>query len=238
MDESNNSGENLLDFAQPTFVLAAVRMSSTEAADIVDRVMSQLPNGYGEPKYTALVRSGRGRRALQDVYAALPADAIYTYVADKRYMIIGKMVDLLVVELAYDHDYDMYADGSAVALANLLHLAGPIAGDTDLFDQMLATFVRAMRYNSTATIDELMAAITAYRATATAELGEKLWMFEASRQQAEDFRQAIVRLGLRDSLDPAIASLVALCFSIAERTGEFHLVHDASKTHCPKQLVG
>jgi hypothetical protein len=35
-------------------------------------------------------------------------------------MMVSKLVDYLVVELAYDDGYDMYADGSALALANLI----------------------------------------------------------------------------------------------------------------------
>lgn len=39
----------------------------------------------------------------------------------------------------------MYADGSAKALANALHMVGPVLGDADAYERLLQAFVDTMR---------------------------------------------------------------------------------------------
>jgi hypothetical protein len=80
------------------------------------------------------------------------------FVAHKRFMIVAKLVDYLAVELAHDDGYDMYADGSAVTLANLMFLVGPVLGDPAAFDAMLSTFVDALRPSRPTTLDDLFTA--------------------------------------------------------------------------------
>jgi hypothetical protein len=230
VDESNNSGENLLDLNQPTYALAAVRADPAQAATVVEKLRAALPSGQAEPKYSSLIRSARGRSALLAAFRELPSDSISTFIANKRFMIVGKLVDLLAVEFAYENGYDMYADGSAVALANLIYAAGPVLGDRAAFERMLVTFVKASRRNRTATADDLMAAIAAYRATTESGFGEKIWMLETARAQAEEFVAAVSAGEVRDSLDPAVTSLVTVSFAVAEKFGHFNLVHDASTT--------
>jgi hypothetical protein len=52
----------------------------------------------------------------------------------------------------------MYADGSAVTLANLMFLVGPVLGDPAALDAMLSTFVDALRPSRPTTLDDLFAA--------------------------------------------------------------------------------
>jgi Protein of unknown function (DUF3800) len=229
-DESNNSGENLTDSHQPVFAASAVLMDATNAAAIVQSVRAQLPAGYGEAKYSSLSKSGTGRRVLLDVLARLPDGAARTYVAHKRFMIVAKIVDYLVVELAHGSGYDMYADGSALGLANLLYYAGPVLGDPAEFDRMLQTFVDALRPTKSTTIDDLFIAIEAYRQTAQDGLRDKIMLVEAAREHADEIDRLISHAGMRDALDPAVPCLAELCYDMGTRIGRFRLVHDQSNT--------
>jgi hypothetical protein len=229
-DESNNSGQNLTDPKQPVFAASAVFMDTADAASIVHAVRTQLPNGHGEAKYSSLSKTRVGRRALLDAFARLPDDAARTYVAHKRFMIVGKIVDYLVVELAHDYGYDMYADGSALGLANLLYFSGPVLGDPAAFDRMLQTFVDALRPTKPTTVDDLFAAVAAFRATAQDGLRDKILMVEAAREHADDIARMISEAKIRDALDPAVPCLAELCYDMGARIGRFHLVHDHANT--------
>src|SRR6478735_466931 len=126
MDESHNTGENLLDPHQPVFTLAGVHLGDDIAQGLLDRVATQLPSGHGELKYSTLSGSRRGRLALLDAFSRIPTGSVRVYIAHKKFMATAKMVDTLIVELFYDNGHNMYADGSVLGLANLMHMACPV----------------------------------------------------------------------------------------------------------------
>jgi hypothetical protein len=229
VDESNSTGENLLDTSQPVFSLASISLQDDLAAALVDDVVSQLPKGYGEPKYTSLARSGRGRAALLRCFRKLPRDRVRFYVAHKRFMVEAKMVDLLIEPRAHKDGYNMYEDGAAVALANLMNAVGPVLGDKSAYDTMLTTFVKAVRGNSQATVDDLFTTIDNYCQTAAPEWRKTIDLFTYMRDEAEELVDDIARGYLRDELDPAIPCLAALVWDVGQNIGQFVLIHDTSK---------
>jgi hypothetical protein len=229
VDESSSTGENLLDLSQPVFVIASISVQDDVAAALVDNVTSQLPKGHGEPKYTALAKTGHGRAALLECFKQIPSDSARFYVAHKRFMVESKMVDLLIEPRAHEDGYNMYEDGAAIALANLMNIAGPVLGDKQAYDTMLSTFVKAVRGNSQATVDDLFAAIDDYCQTATPEWRETIDLFMYMRDEAEDLIEGIASGRLSDELDPAIPCLAALVWDVGQRIGQFKLIHDTSK---------
>ncbi|MFF0471846.1 DUF3800 domain-containing protein [Micromonospora zamorensis] len=230
VDESSNSGENLLDAHQPVFAVAAVHLNAADAQAMVRAVLAAVPPRQGEPKYGSLAKSRKGRAALMSVLPTLQEGMASAFVAHKRFMIVAKMVDYLVVELAWADGYDMYADGSAVGLANLMHLTGPVLGDESAYETMLATFVDAIRPNQPTTLDDLFNAIEAYHRTARDGFDTHVSLLLAAREHAQDLVNSINTRELRDVLDPAIPCLIELCRHVGAAIGRFHLVHDASKT--------
>ena len=101
-------------------------------------------------------------------------------------MVEAKMVDLLVEPRAHKDGYNMYEDGAAVALANLMDIAGPVFGDKLAYDKMLSTFVKAVRGNSQASVDDLFTAIDRYCRTATPKWRETIDLFMYMRDEAEE----------------------------------------------------
>ncbi|MEU6160957.1 DUF3800 domain-containing protein [Streptomyces sp. NPDC047130] len=229
-DESSSTGENLLDSAQPVFCAAAVFIDDGLAQQIVDAVKAALPSGHGEPKYTALSKTPHGRAALLSAFDSLSDATIRAYIAHKRFMVTAKMVDLLVVELAHENGYNMYADGSATALASLLHEAGRVLGDATSFDRLLQTFVDAARKRTRASADDLFAAISAYQFTTKPEFADISGLLQYTRTQADDIIAEIASGRVLDNLDPAVPCLVEVCRGMAEAIGDFALIHDESKT--------
>lgn len=144
-------------------------------------------------------------------------------------MIEAKMVDLLIEPMVHKDGHNMYADGSAAGLANLLHVAGPVMGDKLAYDRMLSVFVKALRKRQSATITELYAAIVEYYETCTTDFRQVIDLFLISRPEAERIASRTADGTSYDDLDPAIPCLVALAQDMGQRLDSFRLIHDRSK---------
>ncbi|MEU8708592.1 DUF3800 domain-containing protein [Streptomyces sp. NPDC048565] len=229
VDESANSGQNLLDPHQPVFTVAGVHLPDDLAASIVDEVRGQLPRNLREPKYTSLAGSSRGRKALMNAFSRLPTGSVRTYLVDKRFMVMAKMVNVIVEPMAHRNGYNLYQrKGALLALANLLHMAGPVMGDADAYDRMLHAFVNWVRQK--ATTDELYAAVAALKTSVQNQrFAEWLEVLESCRPVADETAAEIASQRHRDELDPAIPSLYALANTFGQTLGRFRLVHDRSK---------
>lgn len=229
-DESNNSGENLLDPAQRIYCVSAVHIDHGLAEQVVADTRSKLPSSQKEPKYTSLANSGKGRQALLTAFEALSGQAIRVYVADKRFMVAAKIVDVLIEELMFENGYNMYADGSVKALANALHMVGPIFGDAAAYERMLQAFVDTMRRRQKSDVDALYSAIGDYLATVDPEWDEIISLLRFTRAHADRWAALISRREVNEVLDPAVPCLVELCRDMGSLVGgDFELVHDESR---------
>ncbi|MEV6190312.1 DUF3800 domain-containing protein [Streptomyces albidoflavus] len=227
VDESANSGQNLLDPHQPVFTVAGVHLPDDLAASIVDEVRGQLPRNLREPKYTSLAGSGRGRTALMNAFSRLPEGSVRTYLVDKRFMVIAKMVDVLLEPMLHREGYNLYDRKANLALANMLHMAGPVLGNADAYDRLLHAFVDWVRQKSTT--DELYAVLAAFKTSVQEQrFAEWVEVLESCRPAADEAAE-IAAEGHQDELDPAVTSLYCLATTFGQTLGKFRLVHDASK---------
>ncbi|WP_398661229.1 hypothetical protein [Streptomyces misionensis] len=208
--------------------MAGVHLPDDLAASIVGEVRGQLPPNLREPKYTSLAGSSRGRKSLMNAFSRLPEGSVQTYLIDKRFMVVTKMVDVIVEPMAHRDGYNLYEGKETLALANMLHLAGPVMGDADAYDRMLHAFVNWVRQK--AITDELYAAVAALKASAKdQQFAEYVEILEYCRSIADETAAEIASGGHRDELDPAIPSLYCLATTFGQTLGKFRLVHDASK---------
>ncbi|MFF9286414.1 DUF3800 domain-containing protein [Streptomyces griseosporeus] len=229
-DESSNSGQNLLDPDQPVFTLAGVHLSDELAGSIVDEVRSQLPRTQGEPKYGSLARSSVGRKALKRAFGSLPEGSVRSFLMDKRFMVVTKLVDVLVEPLADADGLDLYEDQRGLALAELLRMAGPVLGDETAFHRMLKAFVDWVRQR--VATEDFFSAIAAYRASIPeehADFAGWIELLECCRGVADATAADLAAGEQSDVLDPAVPALYCLCTSFGEALERFRLVHDTSK---------
>ncbi|TDU67095.1 DUF3800 domain-containing protein [Streptomyces sp. KS 21] len=229
-DESSNSGQNLLDPDQPVFTVAGVHLPDELAASIVDEVRSQLPSTQGEPKYGSLARSSRGRKALTRAFEQLPPGSTRSFVVNKPFMVMTKLVDTLVETRAHADGFNLYENGEALALADLLHMGGPVLGDAAAYRHLQQAFVDWVRQRTST--DELFAVVAAFKEsipTRHSNFAEYIEVLEYCRGVADETAADLAAGGQRDLLDPAVTSLYVLCTSFAETLGQFRLVHDESK---------
>jgi hypothetical protein len=228
VDETGNSGQNLLDPAQPVFALAGVYLADDVAADIVAEVRSRLPSTQGEPKYGSLAKTTRGREALLRAFGRLPAGSVRAMPVHKSFMVMTKMVDQLIEPLFHAAGLNLYEEQQALALAGVMHVGGRGFGERAAYDRMLLVFVDWVRQRTST--DDLFGAIGAFKATVTHESVAR-W-FETlgnCRSVADEMAADIASGRTRDVLDPAVPVLYHLCLDLGASIGRFRLVHDSSK---------
>jgi hypothetical protein len=77
-----------------------------------------LQSGAGEPKYSLLRLRSRSRTALLEALGALPPDGVKIFAADKKFMVVAKIIDLGLEPRMYNAGYNMLADNSARKLVH------------------------------------------------------------------------------------------------------------------------
>ncbi|MFI8265775.1 hypothetical protein [Streptomyces sp. NPDC085665] len=128
---------------------------------IVDEVRAQLPPTQEEPKYGSLARSSRERKALTRAFEQLPEGSVRSSLVHKPFMVMTKLVDVLVEPLAHADGCNLYENRQALALAELLHLCGPILEDAAAYRQLQQAFVDWVRQH--VSIDDLFTTVAAYK---------------------------------------------------------------------------
>jgi hypothetical protein len=110
--------------------------------------------------------------------------------------------------MAHRDGYNLYEGKETLALANMLHLAGPVMGDADAYDRMLHAFVSWIRQK--ATTDELYSAVTALKSSVqNQQFADYLEILEYCRPVADEHAAENASKGHRDELDPAIPACTA-----------------------------
>ncbi|TCM36004.1 hypothetical protein [Kribbella sp. VKM Ac-2568] len=144
-DESGTSGENLVD---RDFVVAhaAVRVDDWTAEPILEHLKERVgATEAAEAKFSQFAKDA-GLEALAETFGPGGAlDGLVTIVvADKPFVIVAKIVDLIVEEWAHERGVNLYAGGNARQMALTLSRKGPrVLGE--LWDPLMAAFVSLAR---------------------------------------------------------------------------------------------
>lgn len=224
-DESGNSGQNLLDPAQPVFTLASVARPEAEVADAVAALLRGGP--FGELKFSSMRGSEHGRAILGEIFASglLEPGTARVVPVRKEWMVAGKMVDLLWEPGAANTNY-FYASDLHRKLADILFHQGPKEAGAETWARWQRAFVAAVRHpHNEVRIGELEAALAAVK---EAGAGEPIGIvFEAVPDEAASLTELIPDGD--DELDPALTGLIEQIDHWSGRLGEpFRVVHDNS----------
>ena len=127
MDESGNSGKNLVDFKQPFFTLGCIVLDDSKL-DEVKKYLDNIPNSYrdenGEIKGNNIACYDQPL-ALQILSEFIPkiVDMIFFSVLEKKFMIAGQ-----IVENFFDYVYNdntnekwTYKSETKIKLANFFY---------------------------------------------------------------------------------------------------------------------
>jgi hypothetical protein len=227
VDESGNSGQNLLDARQPVFILAAVHLEEVDARELASVLAGDAEEGH----YTRLRKQPSGQQRILRVLAdeRLGPASVRVIALHKPFMAVAKLVDLLIEPVVAAAGHDLYADGWHLKLSHVLQDLGRQACPQH-WQPLLSAFVRFVWRGTTAGAAELVHALS-------------LAVEEAGDHPVGDFLQLVPRDSdlllawhgreeheeSADALDPALTAMVEQTISWGQRLGPFLLVYDENK---------
>jgi len=150
LDESGNTGPDLLNLDQPFYILVSL---SEEAFVLYDRLRTQFPIN-GELHYVELKRQYNPlliARLIADYF--LKNKHARAFLINKRYMLIGKILDYLVEPQLYSSGIDYYADSTARSHADLIYYFFTNFMSEDDRVMLGKSFISMVKKPCTATID-------------------------------------------------------------------------------------
>jgi hypothetical protein len=144
-DEAGNSGSNLLDKDQPTYLLLSHNYTEDEAKDILAPLFSI--SKAKELHFKQLKKYSKSRKAVIDClnHPLIQKERVFQYVAHKEFMIVIQIVDQLIEHVYYKNGIDIYKGGLNISTANILYIMGKNVWDKELFNGMCTKFVAFMR---------------------------------------------------------------------------------------------
>jgi len=226
-DESGNTGQNLIDEADPIFVLA----SCSFQVDEEEEVLSHFQQFKGpELKFSRLRKTAAGQKAVLAFLAAaqVTSKTAAAFVIHKPFMVVTKFCDLVLEPSFRKAGVDFYKRGTNIATANLLTTTMPVLLNPTTWSNFLSLFVRVLRERTPSLFDEWQtSAKLTYSYLEHAE--PELAYFIAPVCLMSDSSELLERLG-DDELDP----LVPAYYVVVDHWGkaikeEYEIFADASK---------
>lgn len=214
-DEAGNTGDNLLDPAQPIFALASVEIDAGMAASL-------LPADGRELHFKSARRSERGRAAILKVLSSevLTEASVRALVVHKPFTVVAKMVDVLVEPLAAADGVDLQADGAHRALSNLLFAVLPAMASEASATALYSAFVEMIRKPSASSAARFRARAADVGVEAQGRLDREVAML------SEGARLGAFGGGGLPDLDPGPTCLVTLAHAWASDGQAFSVLHD------------
>ncbi len=150
-DESGNTGQNLIDEADPIFVLASCSFQ------VEEEVLSHFQQFKGpELKFSRLRKTAVGQKA---VLAFLSSEQVTSktaaaFVTHKPFMVVTKYCDLVLEPSFRNAGVDFYKRGANIATANLLTTTMPVFLNPTTWSNFLSLFVRVVRERTPSLFDD------------------------------------------------------------------------------------
>lgn len=227
LDESGNTGSNLIDANQPVFVLASICLSKNESVRLLDLITS---NVKSEIHFKTLRRSNRGRESILRLlkHSLVSPQNIKVVVFHKQYMILTKIVDLLIEHMAFINDFDLYKNGLNIALSNMLHCCIPSFCGQHAYEKMLCEFVEMIRSKDDEKVKKFYKTVKQLKELSNHDKFEHdIDLILLTKHYVREALESIDK----SALDPAIPGL----FTVCDKWGKvfpsgFHIIHDNSNT--------
>ncbi|QLF71770.1 DUF3800 domain-containing protein (plasmid) [Peteryoungia desertarenae] len=226
-DESGYTGYNLLDSAQPVFAISSADISN-DAAEAILR--ESFPSYRGvEFKFSNIWRTNARSGLLTFARHLEPfADTAFTYMIDKRFGVLTKIVDFLIEPLVTNGGYDFYADGFCWKYCNYIHYGLTEFAPPELLDRLLTIYQDFSRNPTPQTLAVLQSQLRLIAQS----LEEPVQIFIGQMADgAEAFEHFTDLETFKSSNELHTTSMVAIISHWRQRHSEdFAVVHDASST--------
>ncbi len=225
LDESGNTGSNLIDKNQPIFVLSSISLSDAESLRLLKLIDSNSPR---EVHFKNLRRRRSGQDAIVRLlkHPLINKRNVKVSVFYKQFMILTKIVDLLLEHMAHLSDFDLYMNGTNIALSNMLHYCIPAFCGESEYLKLLENFVKMIREQSDENIEAFYSLLESLKDRSShEEFKSDINMLYLTKHVVKDALDNIDK----SALDPAIPAFFSACVRWGkEFPSGFHAVHDDS----------
>ena len=233
LDECGHTGQDLLNKAQPFFVLASLSYSEEELVELKQRFFSKVK--AKSLKHASLC----GRASQQQMVLQLmqevqgnPSKHKIT-VVHKKYALVGKIVDLIIEPFAYENNFDIYEGGFNIATTNVFFYTIPVFGGEDFFDELLVSFQNMIRTRTKESIIRFF------------EFVFKEYASESLNEELEPLRSAFRYFGLnildslsKHPLDIAMGQAMLLVSEWKKDNNEsITVIHDQSSNMARQKYI-
>lgn len=223
LDEAGFTGEDLINEAQPFFVLASLKLDEQTCQALKQHFFGRVQ--ARELKHSTLSRYGRQQQMVISFlnYLKDNQDVVKISVMDKKFALVCKIVDLIIEPLFYEHGIDLYNKGINIALSNLLFHTLPVFGGTTFFLNLLTSFQEMIRSRSKEAYHAFFSLV--FQEYEHEDLNQELNYLRAAHHQ---FGYDILDIP-ENALDAALSlALRMMATWRAEISGPITLIHDAS----------
>jgi Protein of unknown function (DUF3800) len=237
LDETGFTGEDLLAEDQPIFVQASNDFTDDETKNIIDTIFSGVK--ADELKYKSLSRRPAHQERVVEFIKLAASDPtrVATWVAHKEFAAVTLVVEWWLEPLAYKAELNLYKDGAAHAMANMLFMCLQGFWNEKFRRKVLHAFQSMFRARTIERFDECYAFISKTR--------EAVRFDEARSDIIRYLWTSFPLLGLKHVvglpehvMDLALPGLVRLGHHWrAKHEGPWHVVHDRSSNMAKQQWM-
>lgn len=224
-DESGFTGYNLLDPAQPIFVVASACIEEKQAEDILKR---SFPVYQGaEFKFANIWRTGsRAGLVRYGTEVAKLEHCPFAYYIDKKFAVLTKAIDFLVEPSITKAGYDFYDAGFNWKYSNYIHFGLTEFGEPALMDALVGHYLAFSRDPTSASLKRLQFQLNLMANS----LEEPIDFFlEQMAEGAELFEKYHSLEAFKKTNDLQATSMLAVVGHWRQRfTDDLAMVHDAS----------
>ncbi len=152
IDESGYTGGDLLNADQPFLALSALFITEDQASSLRRKYFPKLQ--APELKHVTLAkRPSHWDSLLKIQQECLSKYCGISYIVEKRYMCILKLLDDCIEPVWHSSGRDFYRDGHSLSLASTLYYCGPQFFGHESFNRLLSLYQQASRLKKSEDID-------------------------------------------------------------------------------------
>ncbi|WP_432451963.1 DUF3800 domain-containing protein [Agarivorans sp. QJM3NY_29] len=225
LDESGNTGHNIVDKNQPIFTLSACKFSNGEAEKLLALTGSRSPL---EAHFKNLKRRKSGQDGIVRLmsHRLINKDHVKVELFHKNFMVTTKIVDLLIEHMLHLNGHDLYVNGANIGLSNMWFYCMPTFCGQDRVQAMYGSFVNMIKEQSEESISSFYESVEVLKEHSIHEnFKEDLNLILLTRNYIHDALNGIDKT----SLDPSIPALFSKCVSWGDiHPKGFHIIHDDS----------
>lgn len=227
LDESGNTGSNIIDENQPMFTLSACKYTEQEAIKLLELTESRSPI---EAHFKQLKRRKTGQDGIVRLmrHSLISSERVRVELYHKRFMVTTKIIDILIEHMMHLNGQDLYLNGANIALSNMWFHCFPTFCGEENVRVMHSSFVKMIKEQSNESISQFYLDVETLLETCIHDdFKSDIQMLLHTKSIIHDALNGIEK----EALDPSIPALFCQCLNWGEiHPKGFHMIHDDSQT--------